>query len=71
MTTALVIAAVVIVLGGIALRMMLREARNRGASEARAKGEREAREVEQDMAEDVLKDKDIEDVLDDLDNGKI
>ena len=71
MTTALIIAAVVIALGGIALRMMLREARNRGATEAREKGEREARKVEQEMAEDVIKDTDIDDVLDDLDNGRL
>ena len=69
--TSVVIGAALISVAAIGMWLALREARKLGEAEALAEGERAAREVESDMSDDVVKDKDVDDVLDDLDEGKL
>ncbi|MCH9674571.1 MAG: hypothetical protein K0U93_24240 [Gammaproteobacteria bacterium] len=65
----LIAGGVILLLGGLGLWLLVRQARKRGAAEYAKKAEREAREAEQDMSAAVLRDRDTDDDIGDLKDG--
>lgn len=67
--TTLLVFGVVLSLGGLALWLLVRQARKRGAAEYAQRAEREAREAEEDMTAAVIRDRDTDDDIADLKDG--